>query len=339
LHGKVHTFLQILAVHARLATDAVLVTGGAGFAGRHLLELLDRERAPLVAWRRPGGRAAPATGRVRWNDVDMLDRDDVARALTDIRPREIYHCAGAAHVGDSWNAVTSTLASNVLATHHLLTALRDLKLSSRVLLPGSAMVYRPRDEALDEDAPIGPTSPYGISKLAQEQLGLRAWTEEQREVVLTRSFNHIGPGQDPSFSASGFARQIARIEAGLADRVLNVGNLEPRRDLTDVRDTVRAYRLLMRRGRPGVVYNVCSGRAYPIREVLDQLLALSRVPIAVHVDPSRYRPNDSPIIIGRADRLTKETEWAPAWPLPRTLADILEYWRQELRDRSPLHHA
>lgn len=334
MYGNLHTFVQILAVQARLATDAVLVTGAAGFAGRHLLGLLDQDRVPLVAWRRPDGRPAPPTGRARWIDVDMLDRDAVARALADIQPREIYHCAGAAHVGDSWNAVTGTLASNVLATHHLLTALRELGLPSRVLVPGSAMVYRPRDHALDEDAPIGPTSPYGISKLAQEQLGLLAWTEERREVVLTRSFNHIGPGQDPSFSASGFARQIALIEAGLADPVLSVGNLEPRRDLTDVRDTARAYRLLMARGRPGVVYNVCSGHAYPMREVLDQLLALSRVPIDVRVDPSRYRPNDSPIILGRSDRLTKETGWTPAWSLPRTLADILEYWRQQLRARS-----
>ncbi|MBI4475730.1 MAG: GDP-mannose 4,6-dehydratase [Acidobacteria bacterium] len=350
------------AVSSRPATDAVLVTGAAGFAGRHLLHLLVREPAPreersgaygapasdelggvqgspplkLVAWHRPGGRTGPSSARARWMAIDLLDRNSVAHALGEIQPVEIYHCAGAAHVGDSWNAVTSTLASNVLATHHLLGALRDLGLASRVLIPGSAMVYRQSAEALDEDAPIGPTSPYGISKLAQEQLGLRAWAEEHREVVLTRSFNHIGPGQDPSFSASGFARQIALIEAGLAEPVLQVGNLDPRRDLTDVRDTVRAYRLLMKHGRPGVVYNVCSGRAYPIREMLNQLLALSQVPISVRVDPARYRPNDAPVILGRPDRLRRETAWEPARSLPQTLADILEYWRQELRHGSPV---
>lgn len=315
---------------------AVLVTGGAGFAGRHLLEQLSSAVAKLevgptlVAWQRPGGRSAPASGRVRWMAVDMLDRASVARALADVAPREVYHCAGAAHVGGSWNAVTSTLASNVLATHHLLTALRDLKSTARVLIPGSAMVYRPREEPLDEDAPIGPTSPYGISKLAQEELGRRVWTEEHREVVLTRSFNHIGPGQDPSFSASGFARQIASIEAGLAETVLRVGNLDARRDLTDVRDTVRAYYLLMKHGRPGVTYNVCAGRAFQIRDVLDELLALARAPITVEVDPARYRPNDTPVIVGRSDRLTTETGWAPERSLRQTLADILDYWRHEV---------
>ena len=314
---------------------AVLVTGGAGFAGRHLLQLLRADTEPLIAWHRPGGRAASSIDGVRWMAVDLLDRGAIAEALADVRPREIYHCAGAAHVGGSWSAVTPTLASNVLATHHLLTALRDLHLSSRVLIPGSAMVYRPREEPLDEDAPIGPTSPYGISKLAQEQLGVRAHVEDGRDVVLTRSFNHIGPGQDPSFSASGFARQIASIEGGLAEPVLRVGNLDARRDLTDVRDMVQAYRLLMNRGRPGVCYNVCSGQALPIREVLDRLLALARTPIAVEVDPARYRPNDTPTIVGRADRLRTETGWTPSLSLPRTLADILAYWRHELHGQTP----
>jgi GDP-4-dehydro-6-deoxy-D-mannose reductase len=146
-------------------------------------------------------------------------------------------------------------------------------------------------------------------------------------VVVTRSFNHIGPRQQPSFFASSFARQIARIEAGLAEPILKVGNLDARRDLTDVRDTARAYRALVDGGRPGEVYNVCSGRAYRIREVLDRLLARARVPVTVTVDPSLYRPNDMPVVLGSYRRLHDELGWAPEIPIERTLDDLLEYWR------------
>jgi GDP-4-dehydro-6-deoxy-D-mannose reductase len=263
--------------------------------------------------------------------VDLLDRDAVATAIERVRPAAVYHCAGAAHVGAAWERTHETLAVNVLATDHLLDALRRNGLSARVLIPGSALVYQPSNSAIDERSPLGPANPYGLSKLAQEMLGLRMSREDAMPVVVARSFNHIGPRQHPSFFASSFARQIARIEAGLAEPVMTVGNLEARRDLTDVRDTVRAYRALMDRGRPGEVYNVCSGRAYRIGEILDLLLVQSRMAITVAADPSLRRPNDVPLVLGSYRRVHDELGWAPEVPVERTMDDLLRYWRDVTR--------
>jgi GDP-4-dehydro-6-deoxy-D-mannose reductase len=292
------------------------VTGAGGFVGGHLVELLAGSGANVIGWRR--------------SDVDLLDGPGVARAVAALRPATVFHCAGSAHVGQSWGSTRETLATNVLGTHHLLDALRKAGVSARVLLPGSSYVYKQSEAALTEDDPIGPVSPYALGKLAQEMLGARSVTEDGQQVYLTRSFNHIGPRQDPSFAASAFAKQIALIETGAAAPVIEVGNLEAMRDFTDVRDTVRAYRDIVERGRSGVVYNVCSGKAHKIREVLDGLVQLSRVPVDVHVDPARYRPNDTPVLLGNPARLQKETGWVPTIPLDQTLSDLLDYWRKEV---------
>ena len=186
----------------------------------------------------------------------MLDAGGVRRALARARPSAVYHCAGAPHAGQSWQTAAATLEVNVLATHHLFEAVRALGTPVPVLVPGSALVYRPSLSALDEEAAIGPNNPYATSKLAQEQLSLHVARDEGWPVFVTRSFPHIGPRQDPSFAAASFARQVARIEAGLDEPVIHVGNLEAERDLLDVRDVVRAYVALVARGRPGRVYNV-----------------------------------------------------------------------------------
>jgi GDP-4-dehydro-6-deoxy-D-mannose reductase len=193
-----------------------------------------------------------------------------------------------------------------------------------VLVTGSALVYRPSTTFLREDDLIGPSDPYGVSKLAQEMLAAR---QLDGPVFIVRPFNHAGPRQSPTYVTSSFARQIAEIEAGLHEPVLQVGNLESQRDITDVRDTVRAYHLVVKRGTPARPYNVCSGRAYRIRDLLDRLIERSRTPIRVEYDPARLRPSDNPIIAGDRTRISAETGWEPRIPIQQTLDDLLEYWR------------
>lgn len=318
----------------------VLVTGAAGFAGGHLLDRLSRQSIPVVAWQRPGGAPSDRADRsasqpgphgdstVQWSQVDLLDRRAVTTAIAQLRPAAIYHCAGAAHVGSSWQHSARTLEVNVLGTHHLLEALRQASVEARLCIPGSAMVYHQSTEALSEDAPLQPESPYALSKLAQEMLGARSVTEDGRAVLLPRSFNHLGPRQALTYAASSFAHQIAQIEAGRAEPVIVVGHLDARRDLTDVRDTVHAYQLLMEKGVPGRIYNVCSGRAHRIGDILDALVSHARVSIKIRVDRSRFRPHDNPLLLGDHSRIQNEVGWKPEIPIARTLQDLLDYWRE-----------
>ena len=310
----------------------VLVTGAAGFAGSHLLDLLADGGAPVVAWRRPGERLpAPPTGAgCRWAEVDVLDRDAVAHAVREAAPSSVYHLAGAAHVGHSWSDSAATLAVNVLGTWHVLAALAALPRPPRALVPGSALVYRQQDCPATEEDALQPASPYAVSKLAQELTAIHAARELGVPVVVTRSFNHIGPRQSPSFSTAGFARQIAMAEAGRSPREVRAGNLEARRDLTDVRDIAAAYARLIAAGTPGRPYNVCSGRAVRVGEVLDGLVALARVPITVRVDRSLLRPNDMPLVVGDPGRALREVGWRPRIPLADTLRDLLDFWRTEV---------
>lgn len=307
----------------------VLVTGAAGFVGQHLLRLLAAE-GPVAGWHRPG-TSHPHVDGVTWEAIELLDRAAVASALAATAPSVIYHLAGVPHVGDSWALAEDTFAGNVVGTLNLFAGLHAAGLTPRVLVTGSATIYRPSTDALTEDAPLAPNTPYGTSKLAQEMASLDAWRDHGIPVVVTRSFNHIGPLQSPAFAAPGFARQLTRIEAGLMPPTLMVGNLEALRDLSDVRDTVRAYRALMTSGRPGICYNVCSGTAVSMQAVLDGLRAHVRVPVTVAQDPARMRPADTPVVLGDRSRLTADTGWQPAYSLSTTLADLVEYWRGEAR--------
>jgi GDP-4-dehydro-6-deoxy-D-mannose reductase len=308
-----------------------LVTGAAGFAGSHLLDLLSTDRGPgrIVAWHRPG-RQPPAIDGVPWDAIDLLERSAVADAIGRHRPDAVYHCAGAAHVGRAWDSTTATLAVNVRGTHHVLEALRAEAPSAVIFIPSSAMIYRPSSEPIAEDHELLPPNPYGLTKLAQEQLAIRALADGL-DVRIGRAFNHVGPRQDPTFAASGFARQIAEIEAGRHEPKIVVGNLGAQRELTDVRDTVRAYRAILERGVAGRPYNVSSGRAYAVGEVVGRLVAKARVPVQVRVDAARFRPNDIPVLVGNPARIRDEIGWAPAIPLEQTLDDMLEYWRGQMR--------
>jgi GDP-4-dehydro-6-deoxy-D-mannose reductase len=309
---------------------AILVTGAAGFAGSHLLDLLAGEDARVVALRKPGigAETAAAYPAVTWLEIDLLDRDAMRRVAGELAPAVVYHLAGAPHVGQSWSAATETLAVNVMGTHSLFEALRLEGLASRVVVPSSAYVYRPADRALAEDDAIEAANPYAVSKVATEIAAVRAARVDGIHAVVARSFNHIGPRQDSSFFASGVARQVALIEAGRLEPVIRVGNLESRRDLTDVRDTVRAYRALAERGAPGCAYNVCSGQAYRMRDLLETIVAQSRVTVAIQPDPDRFRPNDTPLLLGNRTRITEATGWEPRVPIEQTLRDLLDYWRR-----------
>ena len=311
----------------------VLVTGAAGFAGSHLLEHLSA-RGDVAGWSRSAPPAELAK-LARWQRVDLLARDTVRAALRELRPAVVYHCAGVPHVAQSWTASAKALEGNVIGTHVLLDELRRLGQPVRCLVTGSATVYAATDQPIGEDGRLAPASPYALSKLAQEALALRAPLEDGVEVVVARAFNHTGARQDPAFAAPSFARQIALIERGAIAPTIRVGNLEPKRDFTDVRDVVRAYRLLMERGAPGQVYNVCSGVGRSIRSVLDALVARSSKKVEIELDPEKLRPSDTPVLVGNPSRLMAETGWRLERTFEQMIDDLLGYWRAGDRESFP----
>jgi GDP-4-dehydro-6-deoxy-D-mannose reductase len=315
------------------SVPTVLVTGGAGFAAGHLLDRLTAAgpqgpAARLLAWHRPGGHPPPATasGAVEWAGVDLLDEASVMGAIAARPPDQVYHLAGATHQGKSFAQASEVLRVNTMGTDALLRALARHAPHPRVVVTSTGFVYEPSEHAVAEDAPLKPPSPYALSKLAQELIARHAGATTPVQVIVCRAFNHLGPRQTADYFAPNFARQIAAIARGAADPVLKVGNLTGRRDLTDVRDVVRAYIDVMARGTAGEVYNVCSGTAHAVRDVLDGLIAISGVRVEVQVAPELLRPVDQPLLLGTRDKITAATGWAPAIPLADTLGDLLSEW-------------
>jgi GDP-4-dehydro-6-deoxy-D-mannose reductase len=303
----------------------VLVTGAGGFAGSHLLEHL-AGTVELTAWSRsdpPPEVAALA----RWARVDILDRGRVDAAIQELRPEMIFHCAGLAHVAKSWGDTTSALRVNVLGTHRVIDAAARMGQPCRILVTGSAQVYATSTGPIDERHALAPASPYALSKLAQEQLALRA-AGGGIDVIVARSFNHTGARQTPAFLAPSVARQIAQIERGAMEPVIKVGNLDPQRDVLDVRDAVRAYTALIQKAPGGTVYNVASGIGRPVRAIVEALISRSRVPIRIEQDPARMRAIDFPVLIGNPRKLQEATGWTREIDFDLMITDLLEYWRQ-----------
>jgi len=292
----------------------VLVTGSKGFVGHWLTAHLKDRGDDVVGLD---------------TEVDITEPAGLRDFVADAAPEAICHLAARASVAASFGASEATYQVNTVGTANVLDAALGCSRPPRVLLVSSSEVYgrvTPGQLPLGEDQPFAPVSPYAASKAAAELIGLQAWLGSGLEVVRARPFNHTGPGQRPDFVVPALAEQIAEAVASGAER-LSTGNLDARRDLSDVRDVVRAYRMLLVDGRPGEVYNVCRGQAVSIREVAERLLALAGVDLPIVVDPQRVRPVEIPELRGDAGRIEAAVGWRPQFDLDRTLADVLEYWR------------
>jgi GDP-4-dehydro-6-deoxy-D-mannose reductase len=264
----------------------------------------------------------------------LLDLQALKELFAATRPDYVFHLAAQAFVPASWADPWSTLENNMRGQLNVLLAAIALGTEPRVLVVGSADEYGivgAGELPIKETNPLRPNSPYAVSKVAQDMLGYQYYASHKLPVVRVRPFNHIGPGQSPAFVASDFAKQIAEAETGLREPVMQVGNLDARRDFSDVRDIVRAYYLAISQGEAGEVYNLGAERSYSIREVLKALLDLSTTPIKVEQDPTRLRPSDVPEIVSDCDKFRSLTGWQAEIPLEQSLSDILDWWRAQVR--------
>lgn len=293
-----------------------LVTGAEGFVGGHLCAYLADEGDTVIGVDRADG-------------PDLLDPAGMSRLLDDVRPDVVYHLGGWSDVGGSWAAPLDCFRVNAEGTFNLLEACRASS-GPRVLVVSSADVYGrvvPAELPLTETAPYRPVTPYAASKIAADELAQQAWLGHGLETIRVRAFNHLGPGQSTRFVAPAIAERIARNERDGLDEV-EVGNLTPRRDITDVRDVVRAYRLLILDGRPGEAYNVCTGIDLSVGELAERMIALANRPMRLRADADLQRPVETPILVGDNTKLRTDTGWSPKIPIERTLADVLEEQRR-----------
>jgi GDP-4-dehydro-6-deoxy-D-mannose reductase len=320
--------------------DRALVTGIAGFTGPHLVKLLLAQGLDVFGL----DRAVPDQVRLNLGDTvhlicgDLLDKDAVSEIVHEIRPAYIFHLASMNRPDD----LMQLLANNVLATDHLLRAAAQgaADMPTRFFIPGSAAEYgmvQPGDLPIGEEQPLRPVSLYGVSKAAQFLLAQSYYLRSGLEVFGSRAFNLIGPGEQPSMVCSAIAHQIAAAERGFQDPVIEVGNLSSERDFVDIRDAVRAYWTIITHGRPGQVYNICSGTATCIQNISDMLLHLADIPLTVRVDPRRLRRDDVPRSVGNHQKLSEQTGWQPGISLAESLTDVLNYWREQYAADSLSH--
>ena len=340
----------------------VLLTGVTGFAGSHLAEFITARQSDVALygtyrWRSrldnlddlaaagmldviegapPAQGVDPRIGRLTLLECDLGDPFAIERVVAAVRPDRVFHLAAQSFVPASFAAPAATFSTNVLGELYLLEALRKHAPAARVLIAGSSEEYgavRPEELPVAETNELRPLSPYAVSKVAQDRLGWQYHRSYGMHVVITRAFNHTGPRRGEVFAESSFARQIAEIELERRPPIVRVGDLSSQRDWHDVRDTVRAYWLALEMGQPGEVYNIGSGESRPVRDVLQTLLRLSGSSVTVEEDPARLRPSDVPILCADATKFRQRSGWAPAIPLERTLADLLDWWRARMRKR------
>ncbi|MFZ5800531.1 MAG: GDP-mannose 4,6-dehydratase [Candidatus Omnitrophota bacterium] len=314
-----------------------LITGITGFVGSHLAEFLLKQKGIKVygieRWRSKTENIDQIKDRLILHECDIRDATSVKKVISSIRPDYIFHLAAQSFVPTSWHAPVETLTTNIIGELNIFEAVKELKLNCRIQIACSSeeygMVYK-NEVPIKETNPLRPLSPYGVSKVAQDLLGYQYHQSYGLKVIRTRAFNHTGPRRGEVFVSSNFAKQIALIEKGKQEPTIYVGNLKARRDFTDVRDVVRAYWLAVQKGQPGELYNICSGRAITISQLLNILLSLSRVKPKIKPEPQRMRPSDVEILLGDASKFRRQTGWKPQIPLKQTLKDLLDYWRERI---------
>jgi GDP-4-dehydro-6-deoxy-D-mannose reductase len=319
----------------------VLITGITGFVGSHLAELClqksDVKVCGTVRTRSRLNNVSHLIPRLELHECDLRDPFSVHKVLAEVAPDYIFHLAAQSFVPASWKAPEETISTNILSQLNIFEGLRQLKLETRVQIACSSEQYglvHSDELPINEDNPFRPLSPYGVSKVAQDLLGYQYHASYGLHIVRTRAFNHTGPRRGESFVTSSFCKQVAEIEAGRSLPVLRCGNLDARRDFTDVRDMARAYWLALEKGEPGEVYVVASGTAYLIREVLDTVLANTRCSIKVENVPELMRPSDVPVLLGDATKFRNLTGWAPQIPFAKTMSDLLDYWRMVIAEEA-----
>lgn len=321
-----------------MAGKTALITGITGFVGSHLTELLLAEGFEVVGTTRPRSpmdNVEHLLDRVKVVDAELLDPHSMDSLLQQIKPHYIFHFAAQSFVKSSWNSPATTMEINVIGSVHLFEAVRRLDNDAVVQIAGSSEEYgriKKNEMPVTEENPLRPLSPYAVSKVAMDYLGYQYYESYGMRIIRTRGFNHTGPRRGDVFAESTFAKQIALIEKGKQQPVIKVGNLETARDYTDVRDMVRAYYLSVQECDPGEIYNIATGKAWSIKQVLDMLLAISPMKnkIKIEEDPERMRPSDVPILIGDSTKFRKKTGWKPEIPFEKTLEDLLNYWRERV---------
>jgi GDP-4-dehydro-6-deoxy-D-mannose reductase len=312
----------------------VLITGITGFTGSHLAEYLLQlggiEVFGIERWRSRRDNIDKIEGKIRLHECDIRDASSVMEVVRVVKPDRIFHLAAQSFVVSSWSAPAETLSTNIIGELNIFEAVRQVNINPFIQLAGSSEEYglvKEDELPIRETNPLRPLSPYAVSKVGQDLLGYQYYKSYGLKVVRTRAFNHTGPRRGEVFSESNFAKQIARIEKGLQEPVVSVGNLEARRDFTDVRDIVKAYWLALEKGEPGEVYNICTEHDLSIRELLDILLSLSDKKIDLRQDSKRLRPSDVPVLRGDCSKFKKQTGWKPTISIKESLRDLLEYWR------------
>ena len=316
----------------------ILITGVTGFVGSHLAEFcLNRGDVEVVGTYRWRSRRENIDHikDLELAEVDVLDQSSVRAALERIQPDWIFHLAAQSFVPTSWNAPNQTLETNIIGQVNFFEVLRSLDMTQvRFHVCGSSEEYGlvlPDEVPIKETNELRPLSPYAVSKVTQDLLGWQYFRSYGLHTVRTRAFNHGGPRRGEVLLPSDFAKQIAEIEIGLREPVVEVGNLGARRDFTDVRDIVRAYWLALEKGQPGEVYNIGTGNSPTIRELLDHLLALTEARISVRELPEKMRPSDVEILVSDTSKFESQTGWRPEIPFENMLSDTLEYWRERVR--------